>query len=75
MADPHTRARLDRECAAYARYLTRHAVAGYVLEKYADAAGGNGGALPDIRVRAWFLFKDADGQVRELEAQRLLSDP
>jgi hypothetical protein len=37
MADPPTRARLDRECAAYARYLTGHAVAGYVLGKYADA--------------------------------------
>src|SRR5262245_29613916 len=37
MADPHTRARLDRECAAYARYLTGHAVSGYVLGKYADA--------------------------------------
>lgn len=37
MSDLEARARLDRECTAYARYLTGQAVTAYVLGKYADA--------------------------------------
>lgn len=43
------------------------------LERLADAAPAAGAA--PVRVRAWFLFKDAAGDVRELEAVRELSGP